>query len=54
MEVDIGVDMKEVSWNGMDWIWLDQDMVVAVPFEHNNEPLGSHKMQEFLDWLAVC
>ena len=38
LEVDIRVD----------WIHLDQDMVVAVPFEHSNEPLGSIKCRNFL------
>lgn len=41
LEVDFGVNMKEVLWDGMDWIYLDQDMVMTVPFEYSNEPLGS-------------
>jgi len=48
LEVDIRVDMKEVLWDGMDWIHLDQDTVVAVRFEHSNEPLGSIKCRNFL------
>jgi hypothetical protein len=32
----------------MDWIHLDQDTVVAVPFEHSSELLGSIKCRNFL------
>ena len=48
LEVNIGVDMKEILWDGMDWIHLDQDTVVIVPFEYRNEPLGSIKYRNFL------
>jgi hypothetical protein len=47
-ECDAEEYKKEVLWDGMDWIRLDQDTVVAIPFVHSNESLGS-KMQEFLD-----
>lgn len=47
LEVD-RVDMKEVLWDGMDWIRLDQDTVVAIPFEHSTESFGSIKCRNFL------
>ena len=47
-EVDIRVDMEERLWDGMDWIHLDQDTVVALPFEQSNEPLSSIKCRNFL------
>jgi hypothetical protein len=40
--------MKEVLWDGMVWIHLDQDMVVAVHSEQSSEPLGSIKCWNFL------
>jgi len=48
LEVNIRVDMKEVLWGGMDWIHLDQDKVVTVPFDYSTEPLGSIKYRNFL------
>jgi hypothetical protein len=35
----------------MDWIHLAQDRDMASSCEHNNEPSGSVKCWEFLEWL---
>jgi hypothetical protein len=41
------VDRKAVSWEGVEWIHLAQDVVVAVSFEHSNEHLDSKKCTNF-------
>jgi hypothetical protein len=46
MEDNIKIDLEEVGWEGMDWIYLAQ---VAGACECGNEPLGSIKCGEFLD-----
>jgi hypothetical protein len=40
------MDLKEMGWTG--FIWLRN------PYEHGNEPLGSIKGGEFLDYLSDC
>jgi hypothetical protein len=37
----------------MDWNELSQDRQVAGPCECDNEPSGSIKCGEFLDWLQT-
>jgi hypothetical protein len=50
---DIVIDLREIRWGGVDWIHLAQDKgPVAGCFEHGNEPLGSIKSGEFLDYLS--
>jgi hypothetical protein len=44
------MDLREIGWEGMDWIHLAQDREPVVgSCEHVNEPLGSTKGEEFLD-----
>jgi hypothetical protein len=38
----------------MDWIDLAQDRQVADSCERGNEPSGSTKCGEFLEWLKNC
>jgi hypothetical protein len=41
-----------MSINGTNWIQLVQDRVQWQAFVHGNEPSGSIKGGEFLDWLS--
>jgi hypothetical protein len=46
------VDLPEVEWEGMDWIDLAQVRERwRGACECGNEPSGSIKCGEFLDWL---
>jgi hypothetical protein len=45
--------VTEVGCGGMDWIELAQDRQVAGTCEYGNEPSGSIKCGEFLDWLQT-
>jgi hypothetical protein len=51
-EDNIKMDLQEVGWGGMDWIDMaqDRDKVVSC-CECGNEPSGSIKCGEFLDYL---
>jgi hypothetical protein len=42
---NIIMDLRDIGWNGMDWIDLAQDMGSC---EHGNEPSGSIKFWEVL------
>jgi hypothetical protein len=42
------VDLREIGWEGVDWMHLTQGSV-AGSCEHGYEPLGSTKGGEFLD-----
>jgi hypothetical protein len=48
------MDVQEMRWRDMDWIdWSEQGQV-AGPCECGNEPSGSIKCGEFLDYLMNC
>jgi hypothetical protein len=46
MEDNIKMDLKEVGWEGMNWIYV---ALVADSCEHGNELSGSLSGGEFLD-----
>jgi hypothetical protein len=37
---NIKMDLREIGWDGMDWIDLTQDRAVEASCEHGNEPSG--------------
>jgi hypothetical protein len=44
--------LRERGWDGIEWIDLAHDKrPVEGSHEHNNEPSGSIKCLEFLEWL---
>jgi hypothetical protein len=45
--VDNKIVLREIRWNGMEWIDLAQEGSC----EHGNEPSGSIKRWEVLEWL---
>jgi hypothetical protein len=46
------VDLREIGWGGMDWIDLAQDRDQwEGSCEQGNEPSGSIKCWEVLEWL---
>jgi hypothetical protein len=49
---NIKMDLREIGWDGMDWIdlALDRDQRKG-SCQHGNEPLGSIKCWEVLEWL---
>jgi hypothetical protein len=49
---NIKMDLREIGWDGMDWIDLAQDMDQRRgSCEHGNETSGSIKCWEVLEWL---
>jgi hypothetical protein len=48
---NIKIDVREIGWDGMDWIDLAEDRDQWRACEHSNEPLGSIKCWEVLEWL---
>jgi hypothetical protein len=52
----IKTDLKEIVWDGVDWINLAQDMdrQVVGSCEHGNKPSGPIKGREFLEYLIDC
>jgi hypothetical protein len=46
------IDLIEIGWDGVDWINLAQERDQwRGSCEHGNEPLGSIKCWEILEWL---
>jgi hypothetical protein len=51
---NIKMDLREIGWKGMDWIDPAQDMgQLEGSCEHCNEPSGSIKCWEVLEWLHI-
>jgi len=50
---NIRMDLQEVVVRYMDWIGLAQERQVAVTCECDNEPSGSVKCGEFLEYLQT-
>jgi hypothetical protein len=46
-EDNIRRDLREIWWEGVDWIHLAQDRWMVGSCEHSNEPLGSIKGREY-------
>ena len=47
------MNLQEVGFGCMGWIGVAQDRQVAGTCECGNEPSGSIKCGEFLDWLKT-
>jgi hypothetical protein len=47
----IKIDLREIGWDGMDWIDLAQDRDQWRALEQGNEPSGPLKCWEVLEWL---
>jgi hypothetical protein len=50
----IWIIISTCSCSGMEWILLPQDIVRRSPPANSNEPSGSVKCREFLDYLKDC
>jgi hypothetical protein len=48
---NIRTDLREIGSEDVNWMNLAQDRDQC---EHGNEPSGSIKGREFLDWLSDC
>jgi hypothetical protein len=48
---NIKMDLREIGWDGIDWIDLAGWGPVEGSCEHDNEPSGFIKCWEFLEWL---
>jgi hypothetical protein len=46
---NIKMNLREIGFGDVDWIYLAQDRDMAGSCEHGNEPSGSIKCGEFLD-----
>jgi hypothetical protein len=51
LEDNITAYLKELSWEGVDWILQAQDRDQGKTCEPSNEPSGSAECREFLDYL---
>jgi hypothetical protein len=51
---NIKVDIREIGWGGMDWIDLAQDREQWRALVNSNEPSGSIKCCEIIEWLHNC
>jgi hypothetical protein len=46
------MDLREIGWDGVDWVDLAQDRgPLEGSCEHGDEPSGSIKCWEVLEWL---
>jgi hypothetical protein len=45
------VNLVEAGWDGVDWIGLTRWVEVASSCEHSNEPSGSIKCWETIEWV---
>jgi hypothetical protein len=45
------MDLREIGWDGADWIDMAQDRTKKSSCEHGTELSGSIKCWEVLDWL---
>jgi hypothetical protein len=45
------MDIREIGWDGGDWIDLAQEGPVEGSCERGNEPSGSLKRWKVLEWL---
>jgi hypothetical protein len=48
---NIKMDLSEIGWGGMDWIYLAQDRDQWRSCGHGDEPSGCIKRWEVLEWL---
>jgi hypothetical protein len=48
---NIKMDLREIGWDGMDWNDVAQDRDQWRALVNTNEPSGSIKCWEFLEWL---
>jgi hypothetical protein len=48
---NIKMNLREIGWDGMDWIDLTQDRDQWRALMNGNEPSGSIKCWEILEWL---
>jgi hypothetical protein len=49
------MNLQELAWGGMDWVFSDSGQgQVAGACECGNEPSGSIKCGEFLEKLSTC
>jgi hypothetical protein len=48
---NIKMDLRQIGWGGVDWIDLAQDRDQWRSWEHGNEPSGSIKCWEALEYL---
>jgi hypothetical protein len=44
--------LREIEWEGGNWMHLAQDRDQWQASVNSNEPLGSMKGREFLDWVS--
>jgi hypothetical protein len=52
-EDNIKIDLREIWFGDVDWIHLAQDKDRWSSCEHGDEPSGSIKCGNFLDWLSI-
>jgi hypothetical protein len=49
LEDNIKMDLRDIGWSGMDWIYLTHDRDQEGSCEHGNEPSGCIKCWEILE-----
>ena len=48
------MDLKEINWDGLDWVVLSQNGGAAVSVGRGHEPSTTVKMGKFLNSVAKC